>query len=98
MNRGKKNKKAKGQKEHSKLRASERFGFDLSKAGYERLCQLTRHSLKNEGTVEVCSLRVSVVRVEFENEILLVVYDKHRKTVATILPKEDPRYQLLGRE
>ena len=83
-------KKATSQRRHAQSRLSERFGLDLSKKGYGQLCQQTRHSLKNNGVVEKQSHRVVVVKVDFKNELMLVVYDKNRKTVVTVLPPTDP--------
>jgi hypothetical protein len=76
-------KKKRSQRVHAARRARERFGFTLSGNDQERICQMIR---AGEGKfVRKDSNRLSVYDVQFKGFVMRAVYDKHRKSLATVM-------------
>jgi hypothetical protein len=82
------NNKRKAQKGHAKARAVQRFGVWISDKQYQEICNWINSSDKRCIFLEKQSLRVSLYAVQLEDKWLPVVYDKHRKSIASVLPKE----------
>lgn len=80
------NAKAKAQKAHAKRRAFERLGIDLSKEEYRGIVAQIRNGRAK--FLERQSLRVSLWAVDVVGAQAVAVYDKQRKTVATLLTFE----------
>lgn len=80
--------KRKDQQRHTRLRALERTGLNITVRDQEQIVQKIQ---RGECTmVRKQSNRVSVFDVEYEETTLRVVYDRHRKSLATIMT---PEYQ-----
>lgn len=83
--------KAACQRRHAALRAEQRFGVELTRKVLEGLLRQIR---KGESVV-VCrqSRRVVLHRVILGEETAIAVYDRARKTIASLLYEEsDPRW------
>lgn len=80
------NSKAKAQKSHAKRRASERLGVELNKEGYRALVAQIRDGRAK--FLERQSLRVSLFAVDVAGSPAVAVYDRQRKTIATLLTME----------
>lgn len=88
--RKKRKPKADTQKKHARLRALQRYGFELT-GGLESKLK----TLMAEGKttlVERQSLRVTVHDVELDGKELRFVYDSKRHQVVTFLYKEASQY------
>lgn len=89
--RGKRRKKSKkqkafGQRIHAKRRLYERYGFDVNKTEYEKICNKIK---SNDGWyLKKLTNRLSLWLVLFKEEYLFTVYDKHRGQIATFLTLE----------
>jgi hypothetical protein len=78
--------KATTQKRHAKIRAIQRYGFGLTD---ELLKEIVGKIHRGETRlIDKQSLRVSIHAVMVEGREIPVVYDKHRKTVVSLLPQE----------
>lgn len=78
--------KAKAQVRHARQRFAERHQLDVSA---RELGLMVKMIQSGQGTfVRRTSLRASVWDIEFEGRTRRVVYDKHRKTIVTVLPVE----------
>lgn len=80
--------KTKSQRLHAKRRALERYGISLNRKRYREIVadiQAGRGEF-----IERRSHRISVWKVKIAGELVRVVYDKIRKTIVTVLPREDP--------
>lgn len=78
--------KAKTQKRHAKTRMLQRYGIGLTDEIYADFI----HQI-NTGRaifIERQSVRVSKFWVRFETQMIPVVYDRHRKTIVTVLEQE----------
>ena len=75
--------KAASQTLHAKRRALERFGIRLSDKGVAELIQ----TIQSNGAqfVRRESNRVAVYRMEIDGASALVVYDRSRKTIVTVM-------------
>ena len=78
--------KAKNQKKHSKRRAAERYDLELHQDAEASIIRAIQGG--EAKFIRRQSYRVSIFEVEHEGRTLPVVYDRKRKTIATILPKE----------
>ena len=87
--------KAKAQKKHAIRRMNQRTNIQMSKGKYEQLCQVVRASAKNGGVLYKQTRRTRLIKVNFEGENIIVVYDVKRKTVVTVLPREDEYYSIF---
>ena len=76
--------KSKSQIRHARMRALERFDVVLNDKDYEDLCRQIRKGLSKP--VFKQSNRVSIHEVTFQGKIMVAVYDKERKTIASFLP------------
>jgi hypothetical protein len=79
-------KKRKAQLVHAKRRALERFGIELSRKSIERIVadiQAGRASFLRKQ-----SGRVSLFEIELESCLMVVAYDKTRKSIVTCLLPE----------
>lgn len=78
--------KKKAEQRHSKRRAQERYGLDLTKAIRDAL----RGKIKKQKGKFLYrrSRRVSVWQVTHQAETYKIVYDKQRKEIVTFLPNE----------
>lgn len=74
------------QKEHTKQRAVERFGISLNKRKYQEIVGMIRGGQSQFVCAQ--SNRVSVHRLQYEGKEIGVVYDKQRKSIATLLTPE----------
>lgn len=76
--------KRKSQKVHAKRRFIQRFGLFLSDQQYE---QIVRDIQSQKAQfIEKQSNRVTLWRVIVEDNEVVVVYDKERKSISTVLP------------
>lgn len=78
--------KKEAQRLHSIGRGAERYGMKLSGTDLGKICGLIQTSQST--LVEKQSNRISVHLVTYNGEQIPVVYDKKRKSIATVLPKE----------
>ncbi len=85
--RKKKNRtKAECQMNHAAKRAWERYGFDFH---YDRQVRAVKQITDGEAEfIEKQSGRISIWWVTIDGVRMKVVYDKHRKTIASVLPEE----------
>ena len=78
--------KRKDQQRHARNRAMERLGLNIGANSQDEIVRMIQ---QGECTfVRKDSNRVSVFDVEFKQETLRVVYDKQRKSLATIMTGE----------
>lgn len=78
-----KNTKARNQYKHTQRRFKQRYAIRLSKDEYIAMCAQVR---KNKARfIKRVSNRVTLFWVEFEDMEYPVVYDRQRKTIATVL-------------
>lgn len=80
--------KKKAQKSHAKARAVQRYGITLKEHEYQEICKWIAQADPRAIWLEKQSLRVSLYAVRWQEQWLPVVYDKHRHSIASILPKE----------
>lgn len=80
--------KRRDQQRHTQQRALARTGLNIGPRQQELIVQ--KIASGNAEFVRKQSNRVSVFDVEYEEMTLRVVYDKHRKSLATIMT---PEYQ-----
>ena len=82
--------KAKQQKAHAKHRCYQRYGIRLTSAMYTEWVRLIHSQAEGVKLVDIQSNRVRVYKVPLpeHDEGVYVVYDKTRKTIVTVLPKE----------
>jgi phage FluMu gp28-like protein len=78
--------KAEGQNKHAKQRAMERYGIDLNRHKRLEIVHMIQHGKAT--CVRKQSHRVSIFSLQYENQEIVVVYDKQRKTLASFLPLE----------
>ncbi|EFK97107.1 hypothetical protein LDC_0880 [sediment metagenome] len=79
--------KEKAQIRHAKMRASERYGLNLSDHEYFNLCNIIRKG--GARIVDKQSNRVSIHELSWKNIDMTVVYDKLRGTIVSFLPNSD---------
>ena len=80
--------KKRDQQRHTQQRAMARTGLNISARQQEAIVQMIQ---RGEGTlIRKQSNRVSVFDVDYEETTLRIVYDRHRKSIATIMT---PEYQ-----
>lgn len=79
--------KARSQELHARQRFRERHGLEVSRADLDRIGALIRSGKST--VVERQSNRVVVHDVEYEGRTRRVVYDRHRKTIVTVLPHDE---------
>lgn len=81
------------QRDHFYKRMSERFGIRVTKNDLSNLkAQITSDK---SIFIEKTSNRVSLHGVKFNDTLLIVVYDKNRNELVTVLPKEDQLYKIF---
>ena len=78
--------KRRDQQRHARKRAQERLGLNLSVNRQNEIVGMIQRS--ECVFVRKDSNRVSVFDVEFEQETFRVAYDRHRKSLATIMTKD----------
>ena len=78
--------KRRDQQLHARKRAQERLGLNLSVNRQNEIVGMIQRS--ECVFVRKDSNRVSVFDVEFEQETFRVAYDRHRKSLATIMTKD----------
>lgn len=76
--------KSTNQKRHARRRAAERYDLDLHQDAQQKIIRAIQGG--EAKFIRRQSLRVTVWEVEFEGRKLPVVYDRKRKTIATVLP------------
>lgn len=81
-----KNDKAQAQNRHAAQRALERYGIELNRHKRDQIIKMIQTG--DAECVRKQSHRVSIFSVQFENQEVIVVYDKQRKTLASFLPIE----------
>lgn len=69
---------------HAKRRSRERHGISLSDHDYQEIIKKIQNG--ESEFLEKQTIRVSVHRVEYKDEMFIAVYDKHRKSISTFLP------------
>lgn len=79
-------KKAHSQRIHAKKRALERCGVNLNRHDMREL--VTSIQKGHFSLLEKQSNRVSVFKAKIDEEYYPVVYDRQRKTIVTVLPKD----------
>lgn len=85
--------KHKAQKIHSRRRAMERYGINPSRALHDEwVRRIQSGDFKQARPLEKQSVRLTVFQLEHDGEVVRVVYDKTRKQIVTVLPKDDPRW------
>lgn len=82
------NSKKRCQIRHSQRRALERYGLSLSRQDVNLLANLIKKGGKNVKFLERLSGRLTVWELPFRDEVIVVLYDKYRNSIATILPKD----------
>lgn len=81
------------QRDHFYKRMSERFNIHITK---NELSNLKAQITSDKSIfIEKTSNRVSLHGVKFDNTLLIVVYDKNRNNLVTVLPKDDQLYKIL---
>jgi hypothetical protein len=78
-------KKKVSQREHFKKRMLERFNIDISRKRYDELVSMIKS--KDAVLLERQSLRVSKYKITIDSKDYIVIYDKQRKTLVTVLPQ-----------
>lgn len=82
MNRSKK----KAQRIHARRRAMERFGLNLTEKVRSEIIDKIRNN--ESQPLERSSPIKSIHAVRYDGEVYAVVYDKRRKELASLLPRE----------
>lgn len=80
--------KAKSQKKHFINRLFERYELNCSENDYTWMILQVKRSTDKCKFLLKQSNRVSVHSLEFSNSVVVVAYDKSRKSLITALPKE----------
>lgn len=78
--------KAKSQMIHTIRRCYQRHGIRLSRKKYKEIIEQIKGG--EAELIEVQTNRVSIYKIHFKGEEVLVVYDSQRKSLASILPQE----------
>ena len=92
MRRRKKGSKKKAQKSHLARRMNTRFGIHLTDELLKSM--LTRIQNGKAHFVEKQSNRVSLFKLEVQGEMLVLVYDKERKSIVTAMyENEEDRWE-----
>lgn len=90
-----KNDKSAAQNRHATRRALERYGIELN--SYKRQEIVSMIQTGQAECVRKQSHKVSIFSLQYENKEMIVVYDKHRKTLASFLPIEAKyEYTFMG--
>jgi hypothetical protein len=79
--------KAKAQRRHARRRAYERFLVEWSERDLDAIVRIIQRG--DSELIERQSLRVSKRRVTYDGLTVVVVYDRLRKTIVTVLYEED---------
>jgi hypothetical protein len=79
--------KSKSNRIHASRRLGERYGLQLTKDREKRIMEEIRLG-RGTGQRLSCSRAVWTVYLEKEDVDITVVYDKRRKSIVTVLPKE----------
>lgn len=79
--------KSSSQIQHFKKRMYERHGLVIGKNEYNKILNNVKSG--DAEFVEKQSLRVSKYIVEYNGIKLIVIYDKQRKTLVTVLPNNE---------
>lgn len=79
--------KRKSQERHARRRASERLGLNLNSEHYSAIISRIQRNTDVE-FVGRQSNRVTLWRVHFNEKEFIAVYDKHRKSLVTVLLPE----------
>lgn len=78
--------KAKAQRRHARQRAMERYGIEVGRS--TRTAVIDAIQSGRSTVVNRTSLRTTVHDVTLpDGDVVRVVYDKHRKEIATFLPR-----------
>lgn len=82
--------KAAFHRQHAKQRASERYGVSLTKEALREMVSLIqRQKFPEVKFLRKHSVRVTEWSVDWNGTRFRVLYDKHRKTIATVLPPKE---------
>ncbi len=79
--------KKKAQEAHARRRAAERFGVHLTREAEQEILDKIRSGKATFIRKE--SNRVSLFGVIFTGKETVVVYDRSRKTIVTLMPRKD---------
>ena len=80
--------KKKMQKFHAMRRGEQRYGLSMNTEMYNGMVKLITEGSHRVFHMEKQSNRVSICAVHYENQWIAVAYDKERKSIASILPRE----------
>jgi hypothetical protein len=85
--------KKKSQRDHFQKRSIQRIGSFIQKSEIERII----NEIKANKTIHIGRLsnRVSAHGIEISGETVIVLYDKIRKELITVLPKEHYLYKKI---
>lgn len=72
---------------HAKMRALERFGFELNNHDYNYLCNEIKNG--NSKILHKQSNRVTIHSIFWKSVEMTVVYDKLRNTIVSFLPNSE---------
>lgn len=78
---------------HLKRRWALRVGDDMTKVLHNKLVAIIQGGTTT--IIERQSNRVSIHKIVLDKETYTVVYDRHRKQVVTVLPKEE-KYEIVS--
>lgn len=81
------NQKAKSQRAHARRRSAQRFGVLLTNEAEREIVEKIRSGRAT--FIEKQSHRVSLFGVIYAGKETVVVYDKSRGTVVTLMPRKD---------
>lgn len=73
-------------RQHAKQRASERYGVLLTKEELRSMVTLIQRQAPAVKFLRKHSVRATEWSVDWNGTKFRVIYDKHRKTIATVLP------------
>jgi len=77
---------------HAKKRAQERYGVSLSKQDMKEIAGWIRHNKARH--IHTKSLTKAIWAVEIRGEEIIVLYDRKKRIVVTVLPSEvEERYK-----
>jgi len=80
-------------KKHAKMRAEERFDFGINRSTYQDACRCLAEQKKIGACfpsrfLRKCSDNRSMWLVSISDKEVVAIYDKKRKAIATLMPKE----------
>ena len=83
--------KAKAQQAHGRRRSIERYGVGLTKIAEREIIEKIQNGKAT--FLEKESNRISLFGVKYAGEETVVVYDKTRGTIVTLMPRESTKWK-----